>query len=135
MSASGAGRDKRIAERIRADIMDLVLRGAIRDPDVQGVIVSAVDVSADLSVARVWLRALEGDVDAGRRKRLVAAMKRAGGFVRRELGRTLQVRRVPELRFEWDEGADRAARVEALLDEIASEQRAASKKSEGEGGS
>lgn len=134
MGASGAGRDKRVAERIRADIMDLVLRGAIHDPEVQGVIVSAVDVTSDLSVARVWLRALEGDVDAGRRKRLVGAMKRAGGFIRRELGRTLQVRRVPELRFEWDEGADRAARVEALLDEIASEQRATSKKkSEGEG--
>lgn len=130
MGASGAGRDKRIAERIRADIMDLVLRGAIRDPDVQNAVVSAVDVTSDLSVARVWLRALEGDVDAARRKRLVAAMKRAGGFIRRELGRTLQVRRVPELRFEWDEGADRAARVEALLDEIAGEQRAAAKKDE-----
>ncbi|AKF06242.1 30S ribosome-binding factor RbfA [Sandaracinus amylolyticus] len=124
MGASGAGRDKRIAERIRADVMDLLLRGAIRDPDVQGAVVSAVDVTNDLSVARVWLRALEGDVDAARRKRLVSAMKRAGGFIRRELGRTLQVRRVPELRFEWDEGADRAARVEALLDEIAIEQRA-----------
>jgi len=76
MGASGAGRDKRVAERIRADIMDLVLRGAIHDPEVQGVIVSAVDVTSDLSVARVWLRALEGDVDAGRRKRLVGAMKR-----------------------------------------------------------
>ncbi|UJR81135.1 30S ribosome-binding factor RbfA [Sandaracinus amylolyticus] len=130
MGASGAGRDKRIAERIRADVMDLLLRGAIRDPDVQGAVVSAVDVTSDLSVARVWLRALEGDVDAARRKRLVSAMKRAGGFIRRELGRTLQVRRVPELRFEWDEGADRAARVEALLDEIAIEQRA--RKEDGE---
>lgn len=133
-SGSGAAgaRDKRVAERVRADLMDLLLRGAIRDPDVQGAIVSGVDVTSDLSLARVWLRALEGDVDEARRKRLVRAMTRAGGFLRRELGRTLGLRRVPELRFAWDESADRAARVESLLDEIAREERAPGPK-EGEG--
>lgn len=125
MAASGTSREKRVAERIRADLMAMLLRGAIRDPELAGAIVSGVDVSADLSVARVWMRALEGDADVPRQKRLVRAMKRAGGFIRRELGRTLQLRRVPELRFEWDASADRAARIEELLEEIATERRAA----------
>jgi ribosome-binding factor A len=125
MGASGSSREKRVAERIRSDLMGLLLRGAIRDPELEGAIVSGVDVTADLSVAKVWMRALEGDADVPRQKRLVRAMKRAGGFIRRELGRTLQLRRVPELRFEWDASADRAARVEELLEEIASERRAA----------
>jgi ribosome-binding factor A len=124
MSASGSGsREKRVAERIRADVMDLLLRGAIHDPEVQGAVVSGVDVTRDLSVAHIWIRALDGDADATRRKRLVDAMKRAGGFIRRELGRTLQVRRVPELRFGWDETTERAARIEGLLGEIAAERR------------
>ncbi|MDQ3035809.1 MAG: 30S ribosome-binding factor RbfA [Myxococcota bacterium] len=123
MGASGASREKRVAERIRADLMTLLLRGSIRDPELQGAIVSGVDVTSDLSLARVWMRALEGDADVPRQKRLVRAMKRASGFIRRELGRTLQMKRVPELRFEWDTGADRASRVEELLQEIASERR------------
>lgn len=121
MGASGANRDKRVAERIRADLMALLLRGELRDPELQGAIVSGVDVTSDLSLARVWMRDLEGNADERRQKRLVRAMSRAGGFIRRELGRTLGLRRVPELRFEWDASAERAARVEAIFQEIASE--------------
>jgi ribosome-binding factor A len=98
--------------------MDLLLRGEIRDPELQGAIVSGVDVTSDLSLARVWMRDLAGDADERRRKRLVRAMSRASGFIRRELGRTLELRRVPELRFEWDASTERAARVEALFQEI-----------------
>ncbi len=122
MSASGGNRDKRVAERIRSDLMDLLLRGEIRDPELQGAIVSGVDVTSDLSLARVFLRDLDGNADERRRKRLVRAMTRASGFIRRELGRTLSLRRVPELRFEWDASTERAARVEALFQELASEQ-------------
>lgn len=123
MGASGTSREKRVAERIRADLMTLLLRGSIRDPELQGAIVSGVEVTSDLSLARVWMRAIEGDADVPRQKRLVRAMKRATGFIRRELGRTLQLRRVPELRFEWDSSADRAARVGELLEELATERR------------
>jgi ribosome-binding factor A len=121
MGASGGNREKRVAERIRADLMELLLRGEIRDPELQGAIVSGVDVTSDLSIARVWMRDLGGHADKARQKRLVRAMSRASGFIRRELGRTLELRRVPELRFDWDASAERAARVEALIDEIASE--------------
>lgn len=124
MGASGTSREKRVAERIRADVMALLLRGDLRDPELEGAIVSGVDVSSDLSVAHVWMRALEGDADERRKKRLVRAMKRAGGFIKRELGRTLQLRRVPELRFEWDATQDRASRIEGLLEELATERRA-----------
>lgn len=128
MGASGTSREKRVAERIRADLMTLLLRGSIRDPELQGAIVSGVEVTSDLSLARVWMRAIEGDADVPRQKRLVRAMKRASGFIRRELGRTLQLRRVPELRFEWDSSADRAARVGELLEELATERREADRR-------
>lgn len=118
MVSSGTSRERRLAERIRADLSDLLVRGAVRDPDVAGAIVTDVKVSGDLGVARVYLRLLTPEPDPARRERLLAAMKRAGGFLRRELGASLAVRRVPELRFQWDEAADRAARLEAIFEEI-----------------
>jgi ribosome-binding factor A len=125
MAAEGPSREKRVAERIRADLAALLVRGAIRDPDVQGAIVSSVDVTKDLSVAKVYVRHLsasasapDGDVSDAQKKKLVDAMKRATGYLRRELGATLKLRRVPELRFSWDDGADHAARLDAIFDEI-----------------
>lgn len=115
---SGGARDKRVAERIRADVTEMLLRGDIRNPDVTGAIVSDVQVSADLGVARIFLRLLETDPSVARQKRVVAGMASASGFIRRELAQTLNLRRVPELRFEWDEVADRANRVEELLAEV-----------------
>ena len=58
----------------------------------------------------------------------MAALSRASGFVRRELATSLGLRRVPEVRFVWDTGADHQARVEELLEEIRAE--AAAKESE-----
>lgn len=123
MAGSGASREKRVAERIRSDLSAMLVRGAIRDPDVQGAIVSDVQITNDLSVARVFMRLLEGDVDPPRRKRLIDAMKRANGYIRREIGQTLVLRRVPELRFEWDDATDRASRLEELLQEVRTETR------------
>ena len=117
MAGSGS-REKRVAERIRADLSEMILRGAIRDPAVEGAIVSDVQVTNDLGVARVFVRRLEGEPDAARKKKLIDALTRASGFLRRELASTLSMRRVPELRFAWDEGADKAARLESIFEEI-----------------
>lgn len=124
MSKGGGSRAARVGERIRAEIMELVMRGELRDPRASGVIVSAVDVTADLSVARVWLRSLDPQADAAAQKRMVAAMTGAGGFLRREVGGRLGLRQAPELRFAWDASADRAARVEEVLAEVAAERTA-----------
>jgi ribosome-binding factor A len=124
----GSGsREKRVGERIRADISEMIVRGAIRDPAVDGAIVSDVHVTKDLGVATVYLRLLSGETGTESRKKLVDAMKRAGGFLRRELGKSLAMRRVPELRFAWDDAADRAARLESIFDEIETERAAKEK--------
>ncbi len=115
---SESTRVRRVADRIREEITDMLLRGEVRDPRASGVLVSGVQVSGDLGVARVFLRALETDPASARQREIVAAMERAGGLVRRRLGRTLGLRRVPEVRFAWDDAADRGRRVEELLEEI-----------------
>lgn len=103
--------------------MDLVLRGAIKDPRAGGAVIHAVRVSGDLRHARVWVRLGEPGADEARRRQLLAALQRASGFLRRELGVRLGIRHTPELTFVWDDTAERAARVEQLLEEIREERR------------
>lgn len=117
-----SSRPTRVGERIREELMDLLLRGAVKDPGARGVIVHAVKVSGDLRHAKVWVRLGEPDSDAARRRGAVGALGRASGFLRREIGARLGLRYTPELTFVWDDTAERAARVEALLDEVRGEE-------------
>ena len=120
MSQKGFRRADRVAERIRSELMDLVLRGSVRDPAAKDVVVSAVRVTDDLSIARVYVRVLE-EIDADRQDAVVEALRRASGFLRRELGHRLQLRHVPSLEFFWDDVVDSALRIESILDEISEE--------------
>lgn len=109
-------RADRVAERLRAELSDLLLRGRLRDPGAKNVLISDVKVTDDLSQARIYLRTLE-EADSRRQDRVVAAFERAAGFLRKELAPKLKLRRVPELRFFWDDLIDRAMRIEAILHE------------------
>jgi len=92
----------------------MLLRGEVRDPEASGAIVSAVTITNDLSLARVYLRLLDAEPTEARRTALVKALDRAKGHVRRALASRLDFRTVPELRFAWDDTADRAARLDEL---------------------
>ena len=109
-------RSDRVAERLRIELSDILLRGRLRDPGAKNVLVSDVKISDDLSQARIYLRTLE-QADDRRQQRVVEAFERAAGFLRKELAPKLGLRRVPELRFFWDDLLDRAMRIEAILDE------------------
>ena len=97
--------------------MELMIRGAVRDPAARDVVVSAVRMTDDLSIARIYVRVLE-EIDADRQELVVEALQRAGGFLRHELGQRLQLRHVPSLEFYWDEVVDSALRIESILEEI-----------------
>ncbi|MBW2375175.1 MAG: 30S ribosome-binding factor RbfA [Deltaproteobacteria bacterium] len=117
MVQKGFRRADRVSERIRSEIMELMLRGSVRDPAARDVVVSAVRMTDDLSIARVYVRVLE-EIDSDRQDAVVEALDRASGFLRREIGQKLQLRHVPKLEFYWDEVVDSALRIESILDEI-----------------
>jgi len=100
--------------------MELLLRGSVRDPAAQDVVVSVVRMTEDLSIARVYVRVLE-EIGPDRQNAVVEALSRASGFLRRELGQRLQLRHVPSLEFYWDDVVDSALRIESILDEIREE--------------
>lgn len=118
MSEGEPKRAVRVAERVRAELMDMLLRGEVHDPGVRDVFVSDVQVSDDLSYAHVYVRLLETEVPDRRKVAAVRAMKRASGFLRSRIAGRLKMKRVPELDFHWDDVVDRALRVENILEEI-----------------
>jgi ribosome-binding factor A len=121
MAETESHRATKVSQRVREELMDMLLRGEVRDPAVSGCVVSAVQVTRDLSLARVYVRLLEVDPSVPQQKRVVRALERAAGFLRRALAGRLKLRRAPELRFAWDDVADRGQRVDELLHEIANE--------------
>jgi ribosome-binding factor A len=105
-------RPERVAERMKREIA-LILARELRDPGITTLVsVTDVELTPDLSFARVYVSLLEGGAE---RERTLAALQRAAGFVRHELAPRLGLREVPELRFVHDASIERGARVEEIL--------------------
>lgn len=107
-------RVQRLNEQFKREISHL-LRAEVQDPRVVGVTVTGVEVSADLTLARVWIRV---PAEADRRKATLEGLEAAAPFIRRQLGALLRIRRIPELDFQEDRTLERALRIEALLREV-----------------
>ena len=104
-------RPQRVAHRVQEELARLLLR-EVRDPRLHAVQVSAVRMSPDLRLARIFVRTLAAQPDPAP---MLAGLARATPFLRGRLGRALGLRHVPELRFEYDSVVDSAARLESLL--------------------
>ena len=105
-------RTRRIGEQMQRELARLI-RDQIKDPRLGMVTVSAVEVSRDLSHAKVFISVL-GDEDARRNSLMV--LSKAAGFLRHELGQSMIIRTVPQLRFIYDESIERGSRLSALID-------------------
>lgn len=104
----------RVAELIQ-EILSSLIQFEVKDPRLQGVTIMDVDVDRELMYATVYVSALGGEEE---REEVLDGLDNASGFLRRELGANLSLRRVPELRFAWDETFEQAQRIEQLLDSI-----------------
>lgn len=104
----------RVAERIQ-EILGTLIQFQVKDPRLQGVTVIDVEIDRELMYATVYVSSLGGEED---REEVMDGLDDANGFLRREVGSHLSLRRVPELRFEWDETRQQAARIEDLLDSL-----------------
>jgi ribosome-binding factor A len=113
-------RPARVAERIR-DCLAQALQRDISDPRLSLVGITRVEVPPDLSTAIVYVRHFIGDTDEQARRGALRALRSAAGRLRHGLGPALAVRRVPELRFEYDTGPDATRRIDELLHEIETE--------------
>lgn len=106
-------RHQRLGAQVLRTLSEL-LRLEVKDPRVAGVSLTGVDLSRDLSVARVYYSMLRPDDDPSGAQE---GLERASGFLRGKLGRELQVRHVPELRFAHDESSAHASEISRLIDD------------------
>ena len=108
MSATRMGR---INEEIQRCLSELVR--TVKDPRVHGLIsITAVDTTADLKYAKVYVSVLDqSDVD-----QVVKGLKSAAGYLRRELGHTLDLRNTPELTFLRDDSMVKGAHILKIIE-------------------
>ena len=106
-----SGRPQKLGDQIQREVSDLLQR-ELRDPRVAMVTVTSVDVSPDLSHAKVFFTLLEKDKLAD----TLAGLKRSAGFLRSQLARRIKMYTTPELRFEYDESVERGDRLSRLID-------------------
>lgn len=110
MSATRMGR---INEEIQRALSDLIR--TVKDPRVRGLIsITAVDTTADLKYAKVYVSVLDqSDVD-----QVVKGLRSAAGYLRRELGRALDLRNTPELTFLRDDSMVKGAHILKIIEEL-----------------
>lgn len=105
-------RPERVAHLMQREVADILQR-RMRDPRIGAMVsVTDVEVTRDLSFARVFVSIMG---PPGERERTLEALGAAAGFVRHELGPRLGLREVPEIRFLLDDSIERGSRVETIL--------------------
>ncbi len=108
-------RADRVAELILVEMSDIIFK-EVKDPRLHGVTVTAVKVTDDLRNAKIYFVELGKDECS---EAIKSGLTKATGFVRRELGKRLQLRFVPEIMFIHDTSFGYGNRIDKLLAEIA----------------
>jgi ribosome-binding factor A len=111
---SQGARADRVADQLRAELAELLAR-EVHDPGIGFVTLTRVHVTPDLQAARVYYTSMG---DQASRRATERALVRASPFLRRQIGRRLRLRRVPELTFFYDDSIAGQDRIERLLGEL-----------------
>ncbi|MCW9025070.1 MAG: 30S ribosome-binding factor RbfA [Gammaproteobacteria bacterium] len=106
-------RTRRVAEQIQRELA-MLIQQEIKDPRLGMVTVSGVDVTKDLSVAKVYVSVLDESHDV---KQTLEVLNRAAGFLRHALGQSLVMRAVPHLHFHFDDSISRGNELSSLIND------------------
>lgn len=122
MAARSSGRASRIAAQMQRSLPELLRRG-VKDPRVGNVTITAVELAADLSVARVQFLPFAATHDAAQ---TLAGLRSAAGYLRGELARELELRHAPRLEFQLDTDIERAQHLTSLIERAVRDDRSRS---------
>jgi len=107
-------RSVRVGELIQQDLSDIILRG-LRDPRVGFITIMSVDVTSDLRIAKVYFTVMGEDSDVEQTQK---GLESASAYLRRELGKRLKLRHVPELIFIFDKSVAYGNHIEEIIQQI-----------------
>ena len=114
MTSSGGKRAHKLGQLIQKEL-GRMLQEELKDPRIGFVTITEVRPTPDLRHAKVFVSVYD---DADARLASIEALRSAAGFIKRELGRVLRTRFIPELDFVLDEGLDRAQRLDDVMSAI-----------------
>jgi ribosome-binding factor A len=109
-------RTQRVSHFLHEELARL-LQSTVRDPRVQAVSLTGVEVSRDLSHAKVFFT-LMNDVSSEERAEVIAVLSKVSGFLRSELAKASTMRTVPRISFRFDESVGRGRDMETLFREV-----------------
>ena len=107
-------RAQRVGGQVQKELSELLLK-EIRDPRLHSVTIMRVNITDDLRSARVFFSTPEGQEQKGE---ALAGFKSASGYLRRELSQRLELRYMPALEFFYDEGFERATKLNRVLKSV-----------------
>ena len=112
-------RSDRVAEQIRRELAELI-RLELKDPRVNLVTITDVEITADYAHAKVFYTTLAAE---DQRAELDRGLKRSAGFLRREIGRRVRIHHNPELHFVYDASVERGSHLSQLIDQAVASDR------------
>ena len=104
----------RMNDRIQQILSQLLLR-EIADPRLQDITITEVKLDPELMVAKVYVSAMG---DESRQDTVMSGLRRAKGFLRREVGKRIRLRNTPELHFHWDHTLEHAERINQIISSL-----------------
>ncbi|WP_080146379.1 30S ribosome-binding factor RbfA [Marinilactibacillus piezotolerans] len=105
----------RVSQEIQREVND-ILQKRVRDPRVQGITITDVEVTGDLQQATVYYSTLKDDEETSKETQI--GLDKAKGLIRKELGSRLTIHKTPELFFERDQSVAYGNHIDALLNQI-----------------
>ncbi len=106
-------RTRRVAELLRKEISAIIMNH-VHDPKVHDVVITGVNVTKDLDIARVYFTSYDKEALVT----IKDGLERSNGFIRRELIKSLRMRKVPKLEFVVDNTGEEALKIDALIERL-----------------
>ncbi|MFC5448385.1 30S ribosome-binding factor RbfA [Paenibacillus aestuarii] len=104
----------RVGEQIKKELSQIV-QSELKDPRIGFLTVTGVDVTNDLSLARVYLSVMGTEEE---KAATLKALSAGAGYIRSELGKRIRLRKIPELQFKFDASIDYGSRIDNLLHQL-----------------
>lgn len=104
----------RMSDRIQQILSQLLLR-EVSDPRLRNITVTEVQLDPELMYAKVYVSAMG---DESRATEVMHGLRRASGYLRREVGKRIRLRNTPELHFHWDHTLEHAERINQLISRL-----------------
>lgn len=122
-------RSQRVVEQIRRELAELI-RLEVKDPRVGFITLTDVEITPDYAHAKVFFTNMTGEGDV---PEILQGLRRASGFLRRELGRRIRIHTIPELHFHYDRSVEEGSRLSQLIDTVVREDEARQQDEPGDG--